>query len=620
MHREVGLLFLPNPEAMKKRFIVLATSVLLIVLSLSTCDTTKEIPPTEVNPAFEMAPPIAEQITLQLLKEPINDGNVLLVADFGARRMEVQYHAIQLSTGKVVLRDDGSGGDEKASDNKFSIVLKEETASITTELEQMQSRAKEFRANDPFDFVARHKVKMIDRDLGQINIEDWQAGRPVLLPRRLLCFLNLNVSIPHSLLVTNLGTVEDDQRIVHPCNNNGTANGAWTFERLMTDMANPSLTGISAEDFVKDWLDTWLKPAIVNEEPVDPRKEEMFDKVIKPWVIRSGSNASQFTIDTWRTRSLNLSKAPFKLIAIVNRLDLHGNMGYGTVNAGEGRFVFEVLNESCAPLPAGFTVIFEYGLPLKNCAQINDYAQKWYDLKNIPQGLGSAEYNNALQSITDVFATANASPERPNGSAINQIRTNERAIGRPWELREFNVDRETHKLFLTTVKQEPAKKYNEAAFGQPADVAKLVAWINSNSADILQNTHTVPLTIPDNGTDVAFLGGKSHSEPGLWTGTGILDNEVRHHFSFNTCAGCHRAETSTTFLHLSTVSFAQESVPSGFLTGVTAPDPNGSGVDHSFGDLEDRRRKLADLLCTSCTGTFLELTNALIHLPHRIPH
>src|ERR1043165_3234144 len=98
--------------------------------------------------------------------------------------------------------------------------------------------------------------------------------------------------------------------------------------------------------------------------------------------------------------------------------------------AGEGRFVFGVMDTTaCTPLP--FTVILEYGVPRHTCSEIKAWAQQWLNLDVLT--LGSSAYNAALETITEQVAHANAEPTKPNGSAINQVRTDEIALSFPWE-------------------------------------------------------------------------------------------------------------------------------------------------------------------------------------------
>ena len=210
---------------------------------------------------------------------------------------------------------------------------------------------------------------------------------------------------------------------------------------------------------------------------------------------------------SWETASggpgapLNMAAAPFRLLSIVNRLDLRGNVSYGgSVSTdccethcitGEGRFVFCFCGDSVdngggypgGPVAGGggngtapgrpFLVIFEYCIPKDTCAQLHAYAQEWANLQCLPFG---PIYNNALQRITDQFATANAKPGNPNRSALNQLRTNENLLTPPtsfpptqWELREFKIfcnDSDVGFLRPVTVKQTPREDVDGTALLQ----------------------------------------------------------------------------------------------------------------------------------------------------------
>src|SRR6188768_1118305 len=323
--------------------------IALMILMFEACKREKEIPDVAVNPEFEMHPPLVSQVSISFLENNDAPGNLLVVADFGKGTIKGQYHAINLGDEKVTLRDDGSGGDEKADDGKFSIIIKEDLEALKHDLEELERNKEKIMEATKFEFKGRHVVPPDFSELREFTLKDFKPGRLFRFPKNFFCKLLLDVSIPHSLLVTNVPTVEYDPFTAHPCNPDPTVGGPWTFEKLVTDMANQPATGVTVEDFVKDWLETWLNDATVNSELVQQR-DNLFTDVIQPWVVASGSPAASFTIANWRTRPLNLAKAPFKLIAIVNRLDLRGNMAYGISNAGEGRFVFEVVNPSgCAP-------------------------------------------------------------------------------------------------------------------------------------------------------------------------------------------------------------------------------------------------------------------------------
>jgi hypothetical protein len=587
---------------------------LLAAVGLGGCDPTANV---AVNPDFEMTPPIARDVEVRQLK-PGPNGQLLVVADFGRGTLRDKYHAVQLSEGKVVLRDDGRGGDEQSGDGKFSVRMQENVDSVSQALQE-QSRFAE-----QVTFQGRERLGPEKSPQMRLDLESFRKGGSVHIPNGdILCMLFTNVSIEHSLMVTNLAVVEDPTRTNRPCDTAPLAGGAWSFGRLMADMANTPATGVSAEDFVKSWLGTWLGDVTVNSEIVAAR-QSLFNQVISPWVARSGSPVGTFDRNTWQQKPLDLKFAPFKLIAIVNRLDLRGNSAYGFSNPGEGRFVFEALTANCSPLR--FTVIFEYGLPISSCQALKDYAGKWYDLKQ--ETLGSAAYNQNLQALTDAFAAAGAAPQKPNGSALNQIRTNEIALASPWELREFNIDPNTHLLFETTVKQEPAKKYNAKAQppGSTADVSLMAKWVNDNDTRIIADRHTVPAAL---STGEAFLGGKSHTESsGFWDAAPmqITQDDARHHFSLNTCSGCHGGETQTPFVHVGTVPvpFGTEAALSGFLRTITVTDPagrpTGNPATRTFSDLERRQQSLTRLLCTQCRSKFIDLLTALQFKPVHMTH
>lgn len=144
------------------------------------------------------------------------------------------------------------------------------------------------------------------------------------------------VVINKELMVTDLSVVES----IH-----AQAGGKWTFEYLITEMMPQAVpTGQEKSDFVLTWLNHWLTTQSVNTFNV-PSRSSMQTQIIDPWLASSGGV------------NLDLSIAPFRLLSIVNRVDLAQRDSSGNVvDAGEGRFVFGILT------PAGnktrFTVIF----------------------------------------------------------------------------------------------------------------------------------------------------------------------------------------------------------------------------------------------------------------------
>jgi hypothetical protein len=357
-------------------------------------------------------------------------------------------------------------------------------------------------------------------------------------------------------------------------------------------------SGVDPADFTLDWLKTWLTPQTVNGFTVPARV------------------AMQNLINAWPKRSdgkLDLAKAPLRLSAIVNRIDLASNFAYGAGSGAEGRFVFTVVTgtqPNCTAQPA--TVIFEYGVPIHTCAKLKSWAQQWLNLQNLP--LGSPSYNAALEAITDQFAAANADPSKPNGSALNQLRTNEIALAPPWELREFQIT-PNHQLTTVTVKQTPERSDTTQGglpplfFQNGPKNALLVTWINSHAAAIAANHYTVPNTLPGN---IPFLGGSSPNNIDFWNATSntpqIVSEKVRHEFSLNTCDACHGAETQNSFRHI-VQGVTGPATLSGFLTGTTvtvpvSPStqtiPSGPNPMYMYNDLLRRAQVLSQIATKNC--------------------
>lgn len=372
------------------------------------------------------------------------------------------------------------------------------------------------------------------------------------------------------LMIRDLGVVEDAART--------TGDGAWSFKHLMESMA-PSAA--EAPDMVEEMLSTWLTDQSVNGLVV-PARPSLQDLVLNDWPRVDGA--------------LDLSRAPVRLLAIVNRLDLR-DVSRG--QAGEGRFVFGVTDSSGGATQ--FTLIFEYALPASSAADVLDWASRWHELNALVPG--SAEYNATLEAITERFAGRNADPGRVNGSALNQIRTNEVALAFPWELREFTLSA-GGLLQPDTVKLTP-----DTGFMGQAIVAD---FVNQNQSAILEERHTVP----NEFAGVSFLGGSSINNLDAWQADGIESNEARHKLSLNTCNGCHGNETNTTFLHITTREAGSEAGISGFLSGVEVTDPV-DGTVRAFDDLGRRAADMEALLCTS-TGLQRRSTDFIEKGIHRV--
>jgi len=361
------------------------------------------------------------------------------------------------------------------------------------------------------------------------------------------------------LTIRDLSVVEDRIRTNPAVEGDGRA-GAWTLAKLLEDMAP---TPADASGLLEDVLNTWLTERTVNGFKV-PARPGISPLVLDPFPRTPDGH-------------LDLSRAPVRLLAIVNREDLR-DLSQG--KAGEGRFVFGVTTPEGFPLE--FTIILEYNLPAKTEADVLKWQNDFHALGGLP--FPSEEYNAALQALTDRFAGRNAAPELPNGSAMIHFRTNEIATSFVWELRQFVLSKDTGRLVQTGVPLTPDRSFNRSPL--------LADFVNANEAAIIAETHTVP----DELGGKPFLAGTIDNPLTTWFAPGINNNEARHHLALNTCDGCHGGETNIPFLQIFPRSQGQVSSLSQFLTGGTVFDPI-SGQPRQFSELARRNRDLHQLVC-----------------------
>lgn len=550
--------------------------------------------------------PIPSSISLQSFESRPEQGNTLISVKLDGAELErleketgrTDFFALGASSTLAILRDDGGFPDQERGDGLFS-------ALVFADMEKLAERSE--RDADAMDKSGGKNLVFANRALvGERSVSAFESSKlsrgTVSLGPAVSALSSPTPGFANAfqqkvLMITHPGVITDPGRTIDPCNPPplGSALPVWSFGHLMTDMANPALTGINPSVFVEDWLNHWLVPQLINTFNVPAR------------------TAMQNIIDDWRTASgggqLDLAIAPFRLMAINPRIDLRntttGGGGYGGasgtnfLDAGEGRFAFAVMdpfNGGCQEMP--FTVILEYGVPLNSCVDVRDWAQQWSLLDTMVPG--TAAYNGHLESLTEVFAGAGADPSKPNHSAINQVRSNENELVFTWELREFQlVDPTPSMLSQTTV----------------ADTADF-GFNNTNAVNTYISSGVgfpMPLNHPGG---FPFRAGSSLLPPGpgtFWDGNPSLPGAAsgRHEFSLNSCSGCHARETDTFFVHINPAPNTVLSfVPllSDFLTGTNIINPGGGsntvdpvdGTVRFFDDLDRRETDINQVAGMSC--------------------
>jgi len=266
--------------------------------------------------------------------------------------------------------------------------------------------------------------------------------------------------------------------------------GAWSFRRLMERLGPPELA--------ESWLRTFRQTSL-NGFAVEDR--DRVEDLIAAWPRRNGA--------------LDLAQAPFRLIAIVSRLDL-------TTSAnGEARLLFGLSDRNGAP--GKMTVAFEYRLPpLGTTNDRSEWARRFHALGKLPYG---EAFNAALQGLTDTFAQA---------GSLSQLRANEQQFGPFWQLRQWLLDGGV--LRLSPTPQTPDQSLNGSA--------SLARFILDNADSFRAGTASVP---------VELQGGVSPSI-GAWVfpDEPRIDEPLRHAFARQTCNGCHAQETNSAqgFFHV----------------------------------------------------------------------
>ena len=523
-------------------------------------------------------------------------GNVLLTvqltpAQVAAKQGEGTASYTTLgSLGEILFRDDGELGDAVAGDALYTAMAQADIA----ELEKRAAQdAASLKTASPTIPLFRGRSIAGSQTQTAFDIAGFRAGQAVRLSQPVVpTDAKSKVAIPvfqaRVLMIRDPNVLNDPLRTVNPCNPAipGNPNGVWTFKHLMTEMAND--TGQSPSTFTINWLYELGTHKTINGTSV-PARTEMSD-LIEDWRRASGGNGV-----------INLDLAPFRLLAIVPRLDLRkvGAGGGDFLDAGEVRFIFGLVRPSWATSfqPQGnnaggcyqsMSVSFEYKVARTKCLGVTGWAQQWIALAGLVPG---GTYNQALEQLTEPLVTAGA-------AAIARVRTNDRALASPWQLREFRLSSDFDE---TTVAQTPADAFNVQPLFRSWLVDQVIPAISGPGWN--QPIPSVPATYqatPFRGArpempNASFYWSASNLDFAA-NGGDNARNWGRHRASLASCNGCHARETGTSFAHLNPLT----SELSGFLTGITVSDPANITPQRSFSDLERRFVDIHSLASTLC--------------------
>ena len=333
-------------------------------------------------------------------------------------------------------------------------------------------------------------------------------------------------------------------------------NAPWSFRRQLEWFAQSSER---APRLALEWLSEWTSLVEVGDDraPVVTRPGVQ-TMLLDPW--------QALGTDAHAERGLPLEHAPFRLIAIVNRLDLALSPCDG--GGGELRYVYAGEDPSTGA-SLDMTVIVEVPYPLTRTAA--EWARAW----NAVVREDSEGYAAALEELTRAIQD-HVDPARA------RLRTNERAFAPEmgWELREFHRAEAEDGLTLGQVPLASTPRED-----LPEGV--LAAALNTHADAVLDGTLVLPSALQG--------GAASLRTPDFRWRVPEVDEELATAFSAGTCNGCHGGEREALpFQHIAPgAASADPARLSRFLN-----DPDG-GRD----DLTRREERLLELIGVTCPDT-----------------
>lgn len=419
----------------------------------------------------------------------------------------------------------------------------------------------------------------------------------------------------------------------------------FTLGRLMKDLGNYINYRVCldpSEHEPKDLLEFVRHPFQGGANDVDHHNEWTRVKLGTVATIR---NTFQTRIlDAWPDADEN---GPFRLLAVVNRLDIAGDediRGGGHFAGadrrwfGEGRLVFGLTRDLDAKTPYPMTLIMEYRLPalketvsganttyeidpsfdpvagpIDNAAWIAGrarWAKLWRELSRYAPT--DPKYQALLLKIVKLFATGDNQVALRTGERTYDMDAN--AFSDEFEYREFYAN-DAWNIATRKMRREPIR----CAQGSETLKSRIEEDWNAKANDFhftfmlgdrrLDDDVEVPelsdrcgdgaYVSPDGmpyGQDLGSGGFGMRAKFSRFTPTAVwkLKNEPelkRHKMAANTCSGCHGSETGNPGgFHIAPRLATGESARSPMLRGVVTPTPN--GTQYTIDELGDRTTKL----------------------------
>lgn len=245
-------------------------------------------------------------------------------------------------------------------------------------------------------------------------------------------------------------------------------------------------------------------------------------ELLCPWLRESARNGCDESCSACGAHRLDLARAPFRLLAISNRVDLADKPDAASA-AGELRFVFSVTHgpgDDPSSTARAMTVIVEYALP--GTRTPSQWATAWH-------ALGSLEGEPYLEALEDIVR------ETTRGGALAQIRTNA-AAGEPDPgMRELALNEEG--------RFRPRALRNTPRSELVASEA-LATFLRDNEDAVRRDLHVLPEDMR-----AARVDARDRAAPAVPITAAPAD--VQRAFAAGTCNGCHATSAVDDVFHVS---------------------------------------------------------------------
>jgi hypothetical protein len=351
---------------------------------------------------------------------------------------------------------------------------------------------------------------------------------------------DLDPQLYPALIVIDADTIEG------PLASNAEADAPLSFRAQMEWLAGDR----DPIDFTRAWLEQWETVTAVGpaQAPVVPRPAAR-QRLLDPWWATSGSelppSAGQDAAygDAGGTGGMGATSealpswaaAPFRLIAIVNRVDLASDP---CATGGEIRYVYAAV-EPGAGITLEMTAILE--IPYPGTRPAAEWARAWSDIAALAPG---PSREAALERLArDVHTEADPLRAR--------LLTSEIALASDdspgWEMREFHlqieaIDGPANARQLALI-QSPLDRTPRA----DVDAARLSEHVLAHADDIRGSGVDLPEDMQAGAAPLV-------APDFRWRVLGVSES-LRHAFSVQTCNGCHGGEAEALpFQHITPIA------------------------------------------------------------------